>query len=164
MKKIAVLVLAIMLVSSMTVPAYAYSGIPSDKSPWLGWFSWWGGFGSGGSDEPAETEPVLAAPAIKEAKFYHSGYVASLKNRLQIQWEEVASAESYEIEVTKADGSKGYYTATGTTLMVKNTQCPRVYSDKSGCWESATVRVRAVSSEGTGDWSLGVAIGCDKVH
>ena len=164
MKKIAVLVLAIMLVSSMTLPAYAYDGNPAGKSSWLGWFSWWEGFGFGGSNEPAETQPVLAAPEITDAKFYHTGYVASLRNRLHIEWEEVNGAESYEIEVTKADGSKEYYTATGTTLMVKNAQCPRVYSDKSGCWESATVRVRAVSSEGTRDWSLGVAIGCDKVH
>ena len=164
MKKIAVLVLAVMLVSAMTVPAYACSDNPADKSPWQGWFSWWEGFGPGGSNAPAETLPVLAAPAITNAKFYHTGYVASLRNRLQIEWEEVDGAETYEIEVTKADGTKEYYTATDTMLMVKNTQCPRVYSDKSGCWESATVRVRAVSSESTGNWSQDVAIGCDKLH
>ena len=164
MKKIAVLILAIMLVSSMTVPAYAYDGNPAGKSSWLGWFSWWDGFGFGGSDEPAETPPVLAAPAIKEAKFYHSGYVASLKNRLQIQWEKVDGAESYEVEVTKADGSKVSYTASGAMLMVKNAQCPKVYVEDSATWTAATVRVRAVSGSQVSGWSDAVKISCDKVH
>lgn len=161
MKKLIVLVLAIMLVSSMTVPAYAHNGNSADQSPWLCWFSWWSGFGS---DEPNEAEPVLAVPAIKEARFYHTGYIASLKNRLQIQWEEVDGAESYEIEVIKADGSKECYTASSTVLMVKNTQCPQVYSEKNGCWESATVRIRAVNNTGVGKWSKEVAIGCDTLH
>ena len=164
MKKIAVLVLAIMLVSSMTLPAYAYDGNPAGKSSWLGWFSWWEGFGFGDSDKPAETQPVLAAPAIKEAKFYHTGYVASLRNRLQIEWEEVDGAESYEIEVSKADGTVEVYTSSGSTLMVKNAVCPKVYVEHSATWTAATVRVRAVSGSQVSGWSDAVKISCDKMH
>lgn len=164
MKKIAVLVLAIMLVSSMTLPAYAYDGNPGGKSSWLGWFSWWEGFGFGGSNEPAETQPVLAAPEITDAKFYHTGYVASLRNRLQIEWEEVDGAESYEVEVTKADGTKVSYTASAAMLMVKNTQCPKVYVEETATWTAATVRVRAVSGSQVSGWSDAAIISCDKMH
>jgi hypothetical protein len=159
MKKVAVWLTAIMLVSSMTVPAYAYSGNISKTSSSSGWFSMWERPASGGSGAA-----VKATPVIKEAKFYHSGYVASMKNRLQIRWDEVDGAKRYEIQVTKADGSKKTYTATGNTLVVKDSQCPRTYSEKLGLWESATVRVRAVTSTGTGNWSQAVAIGCDQVH
>ena len=153
MKKMLILVLAIILVSAMTVPAYAYSDNSAQKSSWTGWFSWWNGFGSGDKDEPVETEPALAVPEIQTAKFYHTGYVASLRNRLQVEWDDVAGAESYEIEVSKADGTVEVYTSSGSTLMVKNAVCPKVYVEDSATWTAATVRVRAVSGSQVSGWS-----------
>ena len=93
-----------------------------------------------------------------------SGYVASLKNRLQISWDAVDEADSYEIEVMMADGSTATYTSSSTTLMVKNSTCPKVYVEDTSTWTAATVRVRAVSGDTLGDWSEAVKIGCDKVH
>ena len=159
MKKTAAWLAAIMLVSSMTVPAYAYSGDVGNTSSNSATYSWWNGAAASGS-----TASVKNTPVIKEAKFYHSGYTAAMKNRLQIQWEAVSGAESYQIQVTKADGTQITYTATGTTLVVKGSQCPKLYSKASGIWEAATVRVRAVTKTGTGSWSKQVTIGCDKIH
>ena len=83
-----------------------------------------------------------------------SGYVASLKNRLQISWD----------AVDEADGCTATYTSSSTTLMVKNSTCPKVYVEDTSTWTAATVRVRAVSGDTLGDWSEAVKIGCDKVH
>ena len=164
MQQIAVLVLAIMLVSSMTVPAYAYSGNSMEKNSWLGWFSWWGGFGSGDETEPAPVEPKLEAPTISEATFCHNAYVASMKNRLQIRWNEIEDVEGYEIEVTKADGSVEVFSPSSATQMLRNAQCPKVYVEETATWTVATVRVRAVSGSQVSGWSDAVKISCDKMH
>ena len=164
MKKMITFALAAMLVFAMAVPAYAYDGSTVTSKSWLSWFDWWGGFGSGGSDESTEPENVLAAPAITESKFCHSATVASLKNRLQIKWDAVDGAESYEIEVIKADGTITTYTATTNSLMVKNSACPTVYVEKTSTWTAATVRVRAVAGDAVGEWSGAAKIGCDAIH
>lgn len=164
MKKMITFALVAMLVFAMAVPAYAYDGSAVTSKSWFSWFDWWGGFGSGGFDEATEPENVLAAPAITESKFYHTGTVASLKNRLQIKWDAVDGAESYEIEVVKADGTTITYTAATNSLLVKNSACLKVYVEKISTWTAATVRVRAVASDAVGEWSDAAKIGCDAIH
>lgn len=173
MKKIITITLVLATLLSLAVPAYAYDGITTTTS-WTSWWDWWHNFVPGDSATPTDpseptvpTEPEaveLGVTTITEARFYHSASVASLRNRLQISWEEVENATGYEIEVTKADGEILTYTSTSATLMVKNSKCPKVYVEDTSTWTAAVVRVRAVTDDALGDWSEGKKIGCDMIH
>lgn len=163
MKKIITFMLAVMLVMSLAVPAYAYDGSNGFGS-WGTWWTGWFDFFPSVPEEPTVHETALEATAVTEARFYHSGSVASLRNRLQIEWDAVENAEIYEIEVTKADGSVMSYTSASASLMIKNSQCPKVYLEASGTWASASVRVRAIAGDAVGPWSDAVKIGCDQLH
>lgn len=165
MKKVLTIIMALAIAMSLAVPAFAYDG--STAATTKSWTSWWDHWKNPTPSEPttpSEPEAEIGVPSITEARFYHSGYVASLKNRLQISWNAVDEADSYEIEVLKADGSTATYTSSSTTLMVKNSTCPKVYVEDTSTWTSATVRVRAISGDTLGDWSEVVKIGCDKIH
>lgn len=123
MKKI----LTITLVLSLAVPAYAYDGSATNTTKsWTSWWDWWSGFTPADPTEPSDPtvpEVEVGIPTITESRFYHSASVASLRNRLQIQWDTVEGAESYEIEVFKADGTILTYSASTNSLMVKNMAC-----------------------------------------
>ena len=164
MKKMITLALVAMLVFAMAVPAYAHDGSAASAKSWSSWFDWFGSFGSGGSVGNTKPETALAAPAITEARFYHSGAIASMKNRLQISWDAVDGAETYEVEIVKADGTIVTYTTGTNLLMVKNSVCPKVFVDATNTWTAATVRVRAVAGNTAGRWSAAAEIGCDKIH
>lgn len=164
MKKIVTLLLALMLVSAMAVPAYAYDGSTAVPA-WSNWWSWWTDFIPGAPEEPTVPDAVeLGIPVITTARFYHSGSVASLRNRMQISWDDVEGAESYELEVVKADGTIMTYTSTTTSLTQKNMACPKVYVEATSTWTAATVRVRAVAGDSVGEWSEAAKIGCDMIH
>lgn len=164
MKKIITLLLALMLVSAMAVPAYAYDGSTATPA-WSNWWSWWTDFIPGAPEEPTVPDAVeLGTPVITAARFYHSGSVASLRNRMQISWEAVDGAEFYELEVAKADGSTMTYTSNTASLIQKNMACPKVYVEASSTWTAATARVRAVAGDFVGEWSEAVKIGCDMIH
>lgn len=167
MKKILTMVLALTLIVSLAVPAYAYDGRTSNNS----WGSWWDRwenmFPSNPSEPTVPSEPevaTLGTPTITESRFYHSASVSSLKNRLQIKWNAVENAECYEIELTQADGSVKNYTSSSNTLMVKSTTCPKVYTESTSTWTAATVRVRAVAGDSVGEWSAAAKISCDAIH
>lgn len=163
MKKLMTMALAAVLAASLAVPAYAYDGSRAPTQSWGGWFQWWNGSG-GTSEEATDPAVTLEAPVVTEARFYHKGAVASLKNRLQIRWDAVEGAEGYEIEVVKADGSTAVYTAGTNLLLVKNAACPKVYVEDTSTWKAATVRVRAVAGDTVGAWSAAATIGCDSIH
>lgn len=170
MKKILTMCMALALVLAMAVPAYAYDGSSAARSS-TSWWDWWSYFIPSNPSVPSDpTEPSvpeateLGVTTITESRYYHSASVASLKNRLQIQWEAVDGAESYEIEVAKADGTVLTYTASTNSLTVKNTACPKVYVEATSTWTAATVRVRAVAGDAVGDWSDAAKIGCDMIH
>ena len=164
MKKIVTLLLALMLVGSMAVPAYAYDGSAAAPA-WLNWWSWWTDFIPGTPEEPTVPDAVeVGIPVITTARFYHSGSVASLRNRMQISWDAVDGADSYELEVVKADGTIMTYTSTTTSLTQKNMACPKVYVEATSTWTAATVRVRAVAGDSVGEWSEAAKIGCDMIH
>ena len=166
MKKIITMLLAVAMVASMSISVYAYDGNTASRST-TSWWNWWSDFIPAFPTDPTEPEipkSELEAPVITEARFYHSASVASLKNRLQISWDAVENAESYEIEVTKADGTVELYAAASASLMKKNAECPKVYIEETSTWTAATVRVRAIACYSIGDWSEAVKIGCDKLH
>lgn len=166
MKKILTIVMALAMIMSLAVPAFAYDGTaPNTTKSWTSWWDWWGNFAPVDPTEPTEPETSeLGMPTITESRFYHSGTVASLRNRLQVSWDAVDGADSYEIEVVKADGTVLNYTASTNSLMVKNMACPKVYVEETSTWTAATVRVRAVAGDTTGEWSDAVKIGCDAIH
>jgi len=164
MKRMITLALVAMLVFAMAVPAYAHDGSAVSAKAWSSWFDWFGSFGSGGSAGTTNPETGMAAPDITEARFYHSGAIASMKNRLQISWDAVDGAESYEVKIVKADGTIVTYTTGTNLLMVKNSVCPKVFVDATDTWTAATVRVRAVVDNRVGRWSGAAEIGCDKIH
>lgn len=141
MKKIIAILIAVMLIASMTVPVSAYG------------FSWW--------KYPTKTAEA-AEPGVSdvtEARYHHSGIV-----RLQIDWEAVAGAESYVVLIVRADGVTEAYTTETNMLWVKNTECPKVFIEDTDTWTSATVFVAAVSGGNVGGWSDPVKIGCDMLH
>ena len=164
MKKILSLFLALMLVASVAVPAYAYGGATVSQSSFCLW-SLWPHFDIGTPPGPYDPNPAnLGVPKITQARYTHKAVVASLSNQLQITWNAVDGAESYEVEVSKADGTTSMYTSTSTSLFLKNTGCPSVYMEKTATWVGATVRVRALAGNSTGDWSAASKIGCNSIH
>lgn len=164
MKKILTMCMALALILAMVVPAYAYDGSTTARSS-TSWWDWWSHFIPSNPTEPSAPETAeLGVTTITESRFYHSASVASLKNRLQIQWEAVDGAESYEIEVIKADGTVLTYTASSNSLMVKNSTCPKMYVEATSTWTAATVRVRALAGDTVGNWSDTAKIGCDQLH
>ena len=98
---------------------------------------------------------LLNTPTITRATYIHSN-VFYLKNRLNIQWNAVDDATSYEIKITKADGTEHVYTTTNNYLTV----------NQGTNWESATVAVRAVKDNGSvySLWSEKAAISCNAIH
>ena len=164
MKKILSLFLALILVVSITVPAYAYDGTSYSRSN-LSLLSWWRYYDIGDPPGPYDPNPAnLGVPKITQARYHHKSAVSLLSNQLQISWNAVDGAESYEVEVSKADGTTSVYTSTSTSLFLKNTGCPSVYVEKTATWVGATVRVRALAGNSTGDWSAASKIGCNSIH
>ena len=103
MKKVFAIIMALAIAMSLAVPAFAYDG--SAATTTKSWTSWWDHWKNPTPTEPttpSEPEAEIGVPTITEARFYHSSYVTSLKNRLQISWNAVDKADSYEIEVMKA--------------------------------------------------------------
>ena len=120
---------------------------------WLDWFRQWF-HRLPGCGEKAE----LDTPDITEARYYHGKY-----SRLQISWKDVENAESYDVEITKADGTVMEYRTDSTTLILW-CECPAIYVEETATWAAATVRVRAVCGDTVGEWNEGGKIGCDSLH
>ncbi len=165
MKKLLTMIMALALILSLAAPAYAYDGsnAPHFQNSWWNCWNWWNDYLSGKNDTtPDATE--LGTTTINEARFYHTAPTVSLSNRLQISWDTVDNATSYEIEVVKADGTVVTYTSSSTSLMVTKVECPKVYIEATNTWAAASVRIRAIAENTFGDWSPAAKIGCDKIH
>lgn len=183
MRKIIAFILAVMLIASMTIPAYAVTPSYKLDVPQISkikldikielpddfWDNWFKDHPIGVPDitipmetEPEATEPEiteLSAPVITEARYYHKGI-----KRLQIQWNVVDYADSYVVLIAKADGTVITYTVETNILYLKNSECPKMYVDNTSMWESATVRVMAITGDVGSEWSTIEHIGCDKMH
>ena len=86
---------------------------------------------------------ITTTPVITENRFIHSKAFYE-KTRLQVRWKEVENATSYEILVTKQDGTEHTYTSTGTSLIVNKGSDDFM----TECVMGGTVKVRAVKGDG----------------
>lgn len=109
---------------------------------------------------------LLKKPEITRASYIHFGK----KSRMQIEWNPVDEDTSYEIKITKPDGTSHTYTSKKAKLIVKIGKdkfikgCPKQRIDSK--WESAKVKVRAVKNDGEvySLWSKEETIGCNIIH
>lgn len=167
MKKFIMIILALMLIASLVVPAYAITPslkIPSITIPNIS--------GSVKIDIPDsvfdkwfEENPVdieISAPEITEAKYVHAKRYSPAG--LEIKWTSVDVAESYEVLITKADGETITYTVEDTEIYDTNADCPRVYIEKTSTWAAASAKVRAFNGIIYSEWSKEVKISCNKLH
>lgn len=107
-------------------------------------------------------EKALEIPELTEAKYIHSRWFWR-PSRLQVKWSEVHDATSYEIKVTKEDGTEETYTSNDTSLILTDIECPKQKID--GDWKSATVQVRAKDEDGKSSyWSEEENISCNALH
>ena len=98
---------------------------------------------------------VLEKPAVKYASYIKRTSRYGIYGCLSVQWDKVDNATSYEVMVTKADGTKKTYTTSYNTFVRAN------YYDeflKDGL-ENATVRVKAYGENETFSiWSDNVVV------
>ena len=166
------LLLVLSLVITLSLPAYAAT--PSFKIPnitipdisdnikielpddfWDKWF-----------DEHPLPEITIKpeTPVISYAKYVHRTPYYGMSKHLEIQWNKIENADSYEVLITKADGTTISYNTTNNLIYDKNTDCPKIYVSSTSTWTAATVQVRAINNNQMSDWSSPVKISCDKLH
>ena len=158
MKRIIALLLVLAVVIAMAVPVAACGA----GSAWWRWWIWWDT-----PDEPSATEPVepvIGIPEITDAAYTHRTPYYGMHKHLTVTWTAVDGADSYEVEVIKADGVVLSYVETDEQLYLADVECPRVYIEETSTWAAASVRVRAVVGDDVGEWSNAVKIGCDTLH
>lgn len=161
MKRFLTIILAIMLFSSMVVTAHAVTPtlkVPSISIPEIKVnFQLPDGFW----DKYFE-ECEIDTPVISTAKYVHKTYYYGMNKHLEIRWNAVKNAESYDVLITKADGSTIEYSVDTNMVYDKKAECPKVYVEDA--WTVATVKVRAICNGVDGPWSDEVKISCDKFH
>lgn len=176
MKKIGKAIVAMILTITMSIPVSAATERNGNYNweNWKGqyekWYNTWKNWKDKSKNavilpDLDEDKPVitLVAPNITEAKYQHKCPYYGMHPELIIRWDEVSGAESYEIEVTKADGTVLDYTSTYTSLIDRG-ECPRVYIESTSTWTSAMVKVRAVNGNEKSEWSTPRSISCDMLH
>ena len=156
MKKTVIIILTLALLAAFFLPACAWG---ESLNCWHWWRSW-----QPASAAPEPEDSALPAPEITKATYCHKNAAYSgFDNHLQLVWSEVDGADSYEVEITKADGTVETYTTSGPCLYEK-AECPKVYVESTSTWISATVRVRAVAGDDAGAWSEAEKISCNAIH
>ena len=175
MKKFFTAIVCCILIIATTPATYALE-LPKLNIDWGGviklpdgfWDNWFNNHPIETPDDielPSEEdtdEVILEAPVISKAKYVHTVKYFGQYKHLEISWNEVKNAESYEVKITKADGTIINYTVKTNSLYKKNIECPKVRID--GTWTSASVSVRAVAGDTYSRWSNSKIIGCDKLH
>lgn len=110
----------------------------------------------------------LETPVITNASYHHKTYYYGDFNQLKIEWDGVNDAASYEVKITKADGTTKIYTTSKNYLCVKQnaddfvTGCLKMKVDSG--WESAKVRIRAINGETYSSWTEETSISCNIIH
>lgn len=167
------LILSLVLMLAIPIPASACDGgaVQSWEScveKWWDWYKgWWEHIPGLQPTEPEPTEPeapALGVPTVTTAKYVHKTPYYGMKAHLEISWEAVEGAESYEVLITKADGETITYTTDGTSLYDTAAKCPRVYIEETSTWASASVQIRAAAGDVYSEWSEAKKIGCDTIH
>lgn len=118
-------------------------------------------FNGSGSDTAEEvTETTLGQAEVTQALYYHTTAFYS-RTRLQVRWDTVEDADSYEVLVTAKDGTSKTFTTSNTSLFVYKGDDDFV----ENCLRSGTVQVRACSDDGAyGEWSEASTIKCNSLH
>lgn len=166
MKKLSTFLLAALMMCTLAVSACAYDARSIRSANWL---DWWAKHTItlpeiSEPEIPPKTENALTTPVITKSTYSHN---AVLSNTLQLVWDEVDGAESYEVEITKADGSSKIYAADTPCLLIKAgsddfiTGCPKVYVAETSTWTAATVSVRALAGGDASSWSETAKISCN---
>ena len=188
MKKINKLIIAVLLVFAMTVPTFAATKTYGNYNykywqeyskkyydAWKNYKNTWSNkFPELNKDfvtqpeleeeKPVEEEIILEAPTITEAGYKHQCPYYGMHPELIIRWNKVENAKSYEIQITKADGTILNYTE-DTTSLIDRGECPKVYIEETHTWTAAEVKVRAVGDNDVkSEWSEPDKIGCDILH
>lgn len=172
MKKLLSIALVFYLILSLSITAFAVTPnfkIPNISIPdisnnikveisddfWDNWFK-----------EHPLPEIVLKpkAPTISSAKYIHKTLYFGTSKHLEIQWDKIENASSYEVLITKADGTTITREVTNNLIYDKAIECPKVYIKNSHTWTSATVQVRVKVGDQISDWSAPVKISCDRLH
>ena len=161
MKKFIALLTVLTFIFSFSVQSYAVTPaikIPSTKIPGI----------SPGWELPASIkmdiekliEGKLKLPKITENRYIH-GKAFYDKDRLQVCWDTVDEADSYEIVVKKKDGTEKTYTSAYNALVINKNDDEFI----TGCIMGGTVKVRAVKDDGTAYslWTDEDTIACNKV-
>lgn len=170
MKKLIGAIMSLVLVLCM--PVCAHAATPDFETPDIPDFSdikfdikfeFPEGFWDKWFEEHPVPELKVDTPVISTAKYVH-GSSRYNRSRLEIRWNKIENAESYEVLITKADGTTINYSTTNNMIYNTDIQCPYVYIEETSTWESATVEVRAMFGAITSEWSEPVNIGCNKLH
>ena len=171
-----ILTVVVVLGTNMTVFAvtpqykplseYGYTGVPEIK---IDIFEQYPGL-KDTIDEQVKEEvkdiKLLAIPEITEATYHHKTVYYGDTNRLQVRWNAVDDATSYEIVVTKSDGTSRTYTSNYTSLIVKKGSDDFITECTNQNGKSAKVKVRAVKNDGE-DYSLWTddkTVSCNSIH
>ena len=103
---------------------------------------------------------LLTTPQITENRYIH-GRAFWDKNRLQVRWDTVDEATSYEIIVKKKDGTEKTYMSSYAALVVNENDDAFI----TGCIMGGTVKIRAVKDDGAlySLWTEEDTIACNKV-
>ena len=109
---------------------------------------------------------ILERPVITQSTCWHGNYIYGTKTHLILGWNPVEDAQSYSVEITKADGTKKIYTAERNYMFLSEwtddfiTGCLNEKTDGSS--GDATVRLRAHGENDTCRlWSEVVYICCN---
>lgn len=151
-----------------TISGYDWSnwGSGSGSTGSSGFSGWnWGSWGTGsGTTNPgtggSSTTATLPAPVVGITRYNHQKLYTS--DNLQITWEAVDGAASYEIEVTSPAGlTVKTYSRTGTSMSISKGSDSLV----GGCMKGGKVRIRAIDKNGkAGTWSKQYTISCNSLH
>lgn len=161
MKKFIALLTVLTFVFSFSLQSYAVTPaikIPSTKIPGIS--PDWEIPVSIQMDINKMLEGKLKLPKITENRYIH-GKSFWNKDRLQIVWNKVDEATSYEIIVKKKDGTEKTYTSSYNALVINKNDDDFI----TGCVMGGTVKVRAVKDNGAmySLWTEEDTVSCNKV-
>ena len=87
---------------------------------------------------------LLTTPSITTCEYIYR-ILHWNKGRLQVEWDAVKDATSYEIKVTRYDGTEKIYTSESTSLVVDKNDDDFI----ARCVLGGTVKIRAVKDNGS---------------
>lgn len=103
---------------------------------------------------------LVDSPQIKKSFYYHKKLFLN-RAHLQVQWEKVEKAESYEVEITKKNGESKVYKSNHNSLFVYEKSDDFI----TGCVRGGKIKVKAIGSNGLkSDWSKVKMISCNSFY